>query len=593
MEAKLKSPPISYFPKIYPGELFFSAVARMIDHSLSKQEPVIEAYLQSAYNKTHWFFPRIRFDELNNLPAETIIQYHTLFPFFEQIMKSEDSGRLRDYMLTNSLNANRVFKKPTTNYKILRFCPLCIEYDIQTFGETYWHREHNLPAVSTCTIHNCFLEKWNPPIEENVDGKVHSAQRNLIGNYEVKHNSNEFLSVFDRRLVDVLNMRKPYQISDIITIGIDKGFVRKANSRFFIDENEFTQFSQWTSNIDPSLTERLARKKKIYGVFNNRCCAGELELQILLAAFLETRAGKIECAEKQRKNRRGRLEIRTRSYSCINKICPDFERRQSPNISTFTTISNSLQVTCKCCGMVYSVVDREQNIITKVLYWGALTQQKVKRLKGEGMSFEKIARHLNISYPVLKRMFDSTYTNRFNLSKESIRTDLESKRELWLKEIKSKQFRSIQESSRKIHKVYLWLMTFDRPWIIETNKTYRRVAARIQKYSSKSDDEILDRLKNAKATLLQSDRRVTCNSLFSLIGSDLRPAKERLPKSFKFIAENIETFFEFKMRRVVCYLDAIKESGEPLSTKYQFFVKFSLMLNSKTEQDELFQLAFG
>jgi len=35
----------------------------------------------------------------------------------------------------------------------LRYCPACIEDDLVRFGETYWHRSHQLPAVTICVQH--------------------------------------------------------------------------------------------------------------------------------------------------------------------------------------------------------------------------------------------------------------------------------------------------------------------------------------------------------------------------------------------------------------------------------------------------------
>lgn len=41
----------------------------------------------------------------------------------------------------------------------LQFCPICTESDIQKFGESYWHRLHQVPGVKVCPIHNVFLEQ--------------------------------------------------------------------------------------------------------------------------------------------------------------------------------------------------------------------------------------------------------------------------------------------------------------------------------------------------------------------------------------------------------------------------------------------------
>jgi len=41
----------------------------------------------------------------------------------------------------------------TSSTPNLRFCPECVNEDLAIFGESYWRREHQLPAVSMCQHH--------------------------------------------------------------------------------------------------------------------------------------------------------------------------------------------------------------------------------------------------------------------------------------------------------------------------------------------------------------------------------------------------------------------------------------------------------
>jgi len=41
--------------------------------------------------------------------------------------------------------------------KYLRYCPECVRDDVKTYGETYWHRVHQLPAMMYCTKHRARL----------------------------------------------------------------------------------------------------------------------------------------------------------------------------------------------------------------------------------------------------------------------------------------------------------------------------------------------------------------------------------------------------------------------------------------------------
>lgn len=45
----------------------------------------------------------------------------------------------------------------TSSTPNLRFCPECVNENLANFGESYWRREHQLPAVSMCLHHGCSL----------------------------------------------------------------------------------------------------------------------------------------------------------------------------------------------------------------------------------------------------------------------------------------------------------------------------------------------------------------------------------------------------------------------------------------------------
>ncbi|MBR1752184.1 MAG: TniQ family protein [Ruminococcus sp.] len=39
----------------------------------------------------------------------------------------------------------------------LRYCPVCAADDREKYGETYWHRVHQIPEISVCAKHRCRL----------------------------------------------------------------------------------------------------------------------------------------------------------------------------------------------------------------------------------------------------------------------------------------------------------------------------------------------------------------------------------------------------------------------------------------------------
>ena len=41
--------------------------------------------------------------------------------------------------------------------RFLKYCPLCVKEDKARYGETYWHRAHQIRGMQVCTKHGCVL----------------------------------------------------------------------------------------------------------------------------------------------------------------------------------------------------------------------------------------------------------------------------------------------------------------------------------------------------------------------------------------------------------------------------------------------------
>lgn len=41
--------------------------------------------------------------------------------------------------------------------RFLRYCPMCAKEDREKYGETYWHRIHQIEGIQICRKHGCYL----------------------------------------------------------------------------------------------------------------------------------------------------------------------------------------------------------------------------------------------------------------------------------------------------------------------------------------------------------------------------------------------------------------------------------------------------
>lgn len=153
-----------YFPEIYPDELVYSWFSRYFVYAgYASHKMLISQLLYSAKSN-----PSIEFLGHLNETAEkqitemysldNLILQHTMFPQYARFMTAEK----RKMALTELKQYSDPHKVLTIlprndTEKRLKYCPLCVATDREKYGETYWHRIHQIRNMVICPIHKCKL----------------------------------------------------------------------------------------------------------------------------------------------------------------------------------------------------------------------------------------------------------------------------------------------------------------------------------------------------------------------------------------------------------------------------------------------------
>lgn len=101
--------------------------------------------------------------------AMTLINSHTMFPLYRPFLPISRIERILRLMTGESHTGNVHMTIGQTAsgvlpLKYLRFCPLCINDDEHDYGESYWHRSHQLPGVRVCNRHQSWLVDSDIPV---------------------------------------------------------------------------------------------------------------------------------------------------------------------------------------------------------------------------------------------------------------------------------------------------------------------------------------------------------------------------------------------------------------------------------------------
>ncbi|MDZ8064920.1 MAG: TnsD family Tn7-like transposition protein [Nostoc sp. DedQUE08] len=197
---------LSFFPQLYPDELLYSGLARYHIRSgnTSFRQTEIELFGYYSQQICRVILPSNLNYLVNNLPlrskqtVENIIQNHSLYPFYATFLIPQEAWVVRESMkkkLNGSIleMAKVAFNSTDRAKKFLKFCPICMEEDMQKFGEGYWHRFHQIPGVMVCSVHNSALYDSSVIVETRNTHYHAASPDNCILNTNTRNYTEETL----------------------------------------------------------------------------------------------------------------------------------------------------------------------------------------------------------------------------------------------------------------------------------------------------------------------------------------------------------------------------------------------------------------
>lgn len=181
---------IGFMPEIYPDELLYSRFARYYERS------GYMAYIFAAedlfQNKNERpdveFINRLTQDAQSvihkKMSADEVIMNHTMFPYYGRFLGKERRTEAYFALLNTDGNYRNLLPIPKAKrQRFLRYCPMCVNMDRDKYGETYWHRIHQMQSVDICPIHFCVLQNTDIAIGSTTSPRF-SAAENMIKDFE-------------------------------------------------------------------------------------------------------------------------------------------------------------------------------------------------------------------------------------------------------------------------------------------------------------------------------------------------------------------------------------------------------------------------
>lgn len=216
---------IAFFPKAYEDELLYSQISRYHQRSGYARFVFTETDIYKNGITVH---PSVEFvnkytdDAMRWITKDTkwaeVVEKHTMYPAYIRFLPLER----RKEALEGVMNCNGNWKKlmclPVLNEKrFLQYCPKCAKEDREVYGETYWHREHQISRIRVCHKHKCFLENSDIPISSKTSPGLFDAQNNVSHKVAERNCDCEREVEFTKYVADVF--RQPIDFATDFSIG--------------------------------------------------------------------------------------------------------------------------------------------------------------------------------------------------------------------------------------------------------------------------------------------------------------------------------------------------------------------------------------
>ena len=271
---------LGFFPTPYPDELFYSVIARYHIRSGNKSFRqthkelfgTVELQPDKIVLPNNLSFLVSQLPQSSQLTVEILIKRNTLYPFFRSFLTPVEIYSFKDLLRSKSSTsisqATRISDKERN--RVLKFCPECRVEDEQSYGEAYWHRQHQIPGMLTCLKHEAPLS-GSIILLENKQIHYYAANQINLDKMDKVNYSPEFekkaLSIaheidwLSRNYLEFQGMtwlRNKYK-----SLLIDKGFVTKYSRTKFRYHEEliteaFVKFygKEFLQAIQPKLWEK-------------------------------------------------------------------------------------------------------------------------------------------------------------------------------------------------------------------------------------------------------------------------------------------------------------------------------------------------
>ena len=616
---------LHWFPTPYPDELLYSVFARYhVRSGNSSPKMTTEDLFGTRTNRSVWDLPSHLNTLLSRLGSnwevDHLINNHTMYAYYASFLLPEQADQVKQSMMgaTGSTVHTRIGMaasnvKTKTN---LWVCRGCIKDDMNTYGETYWHRIHQAPGVFICPNHEVVLEETSlsvkamnqheysiaNPLVETIDGDMNGLKRDELRLLlEVAKKTETLLTTHLLQSQDNTIREKYLLLLKQKGYASPNGFVKREKlyrsfgAKF---SNRLLDILQSSISYDESdwLTMIFQKHRKSFHPVRH----------LLVMLFLETDLNHLFTKGKY-------LPFGQGPWLCLNVVCSNYHQAVVSSLTITNCCDTKKPVgTFICdCGFVFSRRGPDKNFsdryrIGTIKEYGTVWKETLIDFVKQGYTLTKIAKELQADRATIKK-----YAAELELiapwkapklqNKDSkgisgeYEMQLSGRQDNWLELQELYPEKSKTELRKMAPDVYAFLYRNDLKWLNVHSPAKKRVETQNRRVNWEERDEEL--LKIVKELVRNWDlnaeklTKLTSNAIGKKLNnlSLLQKKADKLPLTMGYIRKVEEDTVSFQKRRVEFVIKNSIKGNEPI-IEWEIYRKAGLRPTVSNEVKRLISL---
>jgi len=547
----------------------------------------------------------------SGITRKYIANKHSMHPYMT-VVYPDKFRRQADDVISGSA-ASKTFDKTGTQRshrlwpKYLRYCPECILNDVETYGETYWHRTHQLPAMMFCPkhcvrLHDSAIEvigshmNFRPASAESLPECSVTADNDFLASHKEKFSriglESEWLLNNGADIDWTFDLHAKYKL-----LFRDKGIATvQGISNYDLISSAFEAY--WGQDFLESLRLELSDNREwIRQIYEAGMSSFKPIYHILLMCFL---CGSVEAF----------LEDAPQEYifgnspwACMNKICGHYgvDGVETVDIRYLNGTATGF-FKCNTCGMVYKQRYWQKQFSQRYIveYGDIWIDRMIRCLRDERFDIPTTAEVLKCKPHVVRwqmKKFGIQGNQEYLKKSRTVSGEMDSK-EYYKAQVLAlcEQYDEVTSDILKLYapKAYKYLYKFDLDWL------HKYMTLKSDSKCQRNEDvEMLRRVQNAVTTICSGGmptRQITPGFIAVTAGyeeSVLHYLAEKRPLTKAYVESVIESRTDWLRRRISAIAQerrmfgkkiSIADVKREMSLKPNAFVKYECFLGELIDE---------